>query len=712
MEVLQSAEPWRITGETLGEMMLDLSYRFHNAIENIIPLKKKIVCNQNTRPWFTLDLLVHRRFVRNRERIYRKYKLNHQWEAYQAERKLYMKRVRAAKRSFISNMVLENKSDYKALYEIFNKLIGHKKSNPLPEHTDAKSLANKFAEYFYNKIFNIREGLKDLPKFQPKINQLSNCLYEFRKVSEETVRKTISLMKSKTCELDFMPTHLLKHFLDVMIEPLTRIINTSLSHGSFFDGWSTAIMTPLIKKSEAGTDLTNYRPVSNLAFISKVTESIAITQLQNHIMDKNLYPSHQSAYRKHHSCETALIRICNDILWSMEECKIFILIGTDLSGAFDTVDYDILLQTLEQTFGVTGTALNWFKNYLGNRHYKVKIHNSYSDEIKLDFSVPQGSRGGPDLYNLYAGSISQVVNPSTSIYAYADDHNFGKSFKPNVNDTSVELNCISTLESTVNSISKWMGENRLKLNPKKTEIMYFGSRQQLSKCVTTGLTIVSDYIEKSKFMRYLGTWLDQHMSFEHHVKIKCRTANWNLCRIGRIRKFLTLDARKSIIIATVISHLDYCNGVLFGITNKLLNKFQVIQNRAAKLILNAHPRSSSKEALIKLHWLPIRARIEFKILCIVFNCVVTKDAPQYLIDLLTLEVSRPGLRNKSIFTLKIPHVSKEHHAFRAFSVCGPRLWNSLSFDERNQSCLENFKKVIKTHLFKKYLVEDGDFIYY
>ena len=123
-------------------------------------------------------------------------------------------------------------------------------------------------------------------------------------------------MKSKSCELDPLPTKFLKSHIDIFIKLLTRLVNMSLITGTFPDKWKLAILRPLIKGTPAGRELipTLYRPVSNLPFQARLTEKAAVNQLMNHCTVNNLTLDHQSAYRPNHSCETSLLRIVNDTL--------------------------------------------------------------------------------------------------------------------------------------------------------------------------------------------------------------------------------------------------------------------------------------------------------------------------------------------------------------------------------------------------------------
>ena len=127
----------------------------------------------------------------------------------------------------------------------------------------------------------------------------------------------------------------------------------------------------------------SYRPVSNLSYISQLVEKAMLDQINQHCDAHNLLSDYQSAYREQRSCETALLKLSNDLLWSMERKNVTVLIALDLSMAFDTVDHNVLLTTLQCNFGIHGTALDWLQNYLALRSMKIIIGNTYLDEKDL-----------------------------------------------------------------------------------------------------------------------------------------------------------------------------------------------------------------------------------------------------------------------------------------------------------------------------------------
>lgn len=190
---------------------------------------------------------------------------------------------------------------------------------------------------------------------------------DFQCLTEEAVRDMITSGKKKSCILHPIPASMLSACLDSLLPVITKMINLSLQTGYFADAWKTAVVHPLLKKPGLDLLFKNFRPISNVQFVSKLTERVVANQIHCDIFKNNLFPQFQSAYRPHHSTETALLKVTNDLLMNMNMGHVSLLLLLDLSAAFDTVDHGILLQTIQTKLGVSGTTLSWFKSYLEGR---------------------------------------------------------------------------------------------------------------------------------------------------------------------------------------------------------------------------------------------------------------------------------------------------------------------------------------------------------
>ena len=249
----------------------------------------------------------------------------------------------------------------------------------------------------------------------------------------------------------------------------------------------------------------------------------------------------------------------------------------------------------------------------------------------------------------------------------------------------------------------WMDENWLKMNCSKTELILFGSRQQLQKCVTTHINVNGDEVHRSNIMKYLGAWMDEQLTMKQHITNKCRLAMYNLLKIKLIRPMLTEDVTKTILLGTVISHLDYVNGILIGLTDTDYKKHQCVQNIAAKLVMKKAKTDSATECLKSLYLLPIKYQIKHKIATLIYK-LLHQLAPQYLQDLIKPEMNNHGrsMRSTNNYkTLHIQRVKRKTFTNRSFSIQGPKLWNMVPNEIRSAQTVEEFKKKLKTYYYKE-----------
>ena len=198
----------------------------------------------------------------------------------------------------------------------------------------------------------------------------------------------------------------------------------------------------------------------------------------------------------------------------------------------------------------------------------------------------------------------------------------------------------------------------------------------------------------------LGAVFDPSMNMSAHVSKVVKSANYHLRNIGRIRKYLTTDSARNAVVSLVTSRLDYCNGLLCGITGELILKLQRVQNNAARVITRTKKHDHITPVLNNLHWLPIRKRIQFKILLLVYKCMCG-IAPSYLKEALTEYVPSRTLRSTNKNLLCVPRTNTSTYGDRAFSACAPKLWNQLPSYIRAAESIAIFKRQLKTHLFRR-----------
>ena len=395
-----------------------------------------------------------------------------------------------------------------------------------------------------------------------------------------------------------------------------------------------------------------------------------------------------------------MVKVQNDILTSIDQHGIVILILLDLSAAFDTIDHDVLFSRMESTLGITGQALEWFRSYLGDRTLRVHIDDSFSASQEILWFVPQGSVLGPLLFLIYLLPLGILIRKhGLELHAYADDTQLYISIKP-INQRVVDEG-VAKLENCLTDIYTWMSQNKLKLNADKTEVLVMGTPQMRAKISIPSITVNGVIVPVlNEPVGNLGAVFDPNMNMSAHVSKGIKSANYHLRNIGKIRKFLNTDTTKSAIVSLVTSRLDYCNGLLCGITDELLCRLQKVQNNAARVVSGSKKYDHITPVLKDLHWLPIRKRIEFKILLLTFKCM-QGCAPLYLRELLVKQANTRTLRSNTKNLLQIPLTNLKRFGDRAFCAYAPRLWNELPDNIKAADSVQNFKKQLKTLLFRK-----------
>jgi hypothetical protein len=455
------------------------------------------------------------------------------------------------------------------------------------------------------------------------------------------------------------------------------------------------MVKPLLKKfSLPKDDLSSYRPISNLNFISKILERIIHNRLLTHL---NTFPSlspFQSAYRKFHSVETALLRIQNDLLRAIENRQVTSLILLDLSAAFDTIDHAILLTRLSSTFGICGSALDLITSYLTDRNQFVHTDSGSSDLAPLTTGVPQGSVLGPLLFTLYTTPVSYILQDlAMAFHLYADDTQLYISFTPGDHATT-----LSHLSSTLDAVHSWLSSNRLVVNAAKTEYLLVGTNCQRAKVISSSVTFKGNALSPSHVVRNLGVTLDSSLTLTKHISSVSQSSYHVIRQLRQIRS--SLDHNSSVLLANalVTSKLDFCNSLYYGLPESSIHRLQLIQNSLARVICPyVKRRDHITPTLRKLHWLPITSRIKYKIALITYKTLHHKS-PSYLHSLLIPYTPVRSLRSSDKLLLTVPSL-KSSTGRRSFSFSAPTIWNSLPLVLRSAPTLHSFRSSLKTHLF-------------
>lgn len=682
-----------------------LTALYNEVIEKILnkhaPVRTVTVVDRPRPPWYNNDILCAKQERRAAERRWHSTGLHVHQDIFRRMRCTVNDLIVHAKQDFFHEKLSDCSGNSKMLFKTVDSLLHRKKQTILPSHESAKQLADKFANFFTQKVSRIHNSLvqsqaqmagTDNPgaEDQPSVCKLSS----FAPATKDEILKLIRQSPSTTCSLDPLPTWLLKENLQPLLPVLTELVNMSLASGTVPNTMKQAVITPLLKKASLDPgNLNHFRPVSHLSFISKLTERVVASRLEDHMRRENLYEPLQSAYRRCHSTETALIKITDDLLRAMDKKECILLALLDLSAAFDTVSHDVLLDRLRTHLGVSDVALDWFRSYLEGRTQSVHISGASSPPHDLHFGVPQGSVLGPVLFSIYLAPLANIMRRhGIMFHLYADDSQLYLSFSPPSSAAA-----LARMERCIAEVRIWLARNFLQLNDGKTEILVIGSPFQLPHAQITHLTIGGMAVPVTQSARNLGTLLDSNCTLHSQVTAVCKSAWFHLRSIGRIRKFLDFEATKLVVHALVTSRLDSLNALLYGLPSYDIARVQRVQNAAARVVSRTRKHDHITMVLKSLHWLPVQYRITFKILTLTYKAL-HGEAPVYISDLLTAYQPGRNLRSAQQYLLVVPR-TRTNWGSRAFSVAAPTLWNSLPLLIRQAPTLGSFQRQIKTHLF-------------
>ena len=611
-----------------------------------------------------------------------------------------------AKRIFYASTISSNLSSPRQLWRSVNKLLHHGSAHALPNSSDPSSLANSFASFFSSKIHKLHiDLLSNSSRLSPHIPSahIPPHFDVFHPVSFDEVRKLINESPDTYCDLDPIPSSLLKKCISPLLPIIINIINLSLASGVFPDQFKSCSVHPLLKKANCDKDeLSNYRPISHLSFLSKLTESVVKNRLTDFLSANNLLNSFQSAYTKFHSTETTLLAVHDHIIRAISQQQVTCLCLLDLSAAFDTIDHSILLERLSSWFGISGIVLSWIKSDLTSRSFYVKINDSRSSVYQLFYGVPQGSVLGPLLFILYTTPLSSIISKSpVHHHLYADDTQLFISFS----STEFHQN-ISLLEATIAEVCSWMSANLLMLNPSKTDFLLIGLPKQLSKVANPSLSVSPDVsLSPAASARDLGVLFDSNFSLSDHISSIVKSCLFHVRDLRRLRPILDKNTARTIATALIHSKLDYCNSLFLNLPACQLDRLQLVLNSAARAVTNTSKFHHITPILKSLHWLKITERIHYKILSLTYKCLVS-NKPTYLRNLLTIQRTFTS-RSSTVITLKRPYnPSRLKISDRSFYHSAPAMWNSLPKYLR-QCCSDystfqlspsQFHKKLKTYL--------------
>ena len=500
--------------------------------------------------------------------------------------------IRKTKRNYYCDKCVEFKSQTKKLWGLINEISGEKRDkSTLIEYLHigdvkeygAKRISNTFAKYFSHvgkkfagKIpssdISISDYLKCLQSNKSSIYLYPTDVHEIKKIVDK-------LPSKKSSGHDNISNILLKDIVSSIAEVLCVIFNRSLEQGEFPSTMKLAEVVPLFKGNEHYLE-TNYRPISLLTTLSKVLVKIVYQRIYGFLQTTGQLYENQYGFRESHSCEHAIGKVINGIVKGLENKEVSACVLLDLSKAFDTIEHTIMLEKLA-LYGIRGNALAWFKSYLSDRTLRVKCRtvgsttSQTSDEYSVTYGTPQGSCLGPLIFLIFVNDLHLHLHDA-ECGQFADDTMLLFKHK---NIRYLQF-CI---ESELKRIQDWFNANKLTLNVSKCSYLLFnvGNKQGMAP----NLTLNGISIPKVRFAKLLGTWIDDKLTWESHVKKLMVKLRCGIGMLQRSQNLLSIKARKLLYYGQIHSNLCYCLSI-WGpmIQQKLMTNIARLQRKAIKLV--------------------------------------------------------------------------------------------------------------------------------
>lgn len=587
--------------------------------------------------------------------------------------------LRKAKKQYYSAKIAQQSGDIKQVWKLVREVTGIGVKKRIAPDNPTTNTSDNFNNFFTNvgKNFPAQSQADPLHSCQNKIFEED---FQLASVTTEEIRSEIlKLPCNKAVGHDGITTKVLKAIVDLLSEPLSRIMNNSLQNGTYPNILKIARVVPIYKSGDRENP-SSYRPISVLSIVNTLFEKVIRSRLCRFLGSNDIICPEQHGFITNRSTTTAVFTLAQFVNSVLHDNEIAVSVFLDIKKAFDTVSHSILLKKLESYYGFTEKTLQLFSSYLAERKQCVVFDRISSGFRKITCGIPQGTVLGPMLFSLYINDLPSALSRKTIMYA---------------DDTALLFrgNSLCTLKKEITAelaqISAWFARNKLALNVAKTKYIIFHSRRKNLDYSHLGLEIDNAPIERVSAFKYLGVLIDENLNWKDEVNYISRKLAFACFTLIKAKCYFPYNVLRSLYFSIFHTQLSYCSEI-WGFTYLTYTEpIKRLQKRALRIITASSSSCPSSDLFSSTRILPFTSQRNYKT-AVLINSIINTNFP---LPVSTFSTPTRNTRHAGNGNFNLP-TCRNVYGERLIQFTGAKIWNTIPLEIK---LARNFKFTCKMH---------------